>query len=83
MTAQAPERLLTRTMPGLQIQTSKPGDPSHFSGPLDVIKKIYRTDGIRGIYQGQAATVLRELHGYGMYFLTYEVRPLDIASAKR
>ena len=57
---------------GLQIQTSKPGDPTHYSGPLDVIKKIYRTDGLRGIYQGQAATVLREFHGYGMYFLTYE-----------
>lgn len=67
---------------GLQIQTSKPGDPSHYSGPLDVIKKIYRTDGIRGIYQGQAATVLREFHGYGMYFLTYEWCAHPLVSAR-
>ncbi|SGY13640.1 BQ5605_C010g05926 [Microbotryum silenes-dioicae] len=51
----------------LQTQTT-----ALYSGPVDAISKIYRTDGIRGIYKGQGITLLREFHGYGAYFLGYE-----------
>jgi len=36
------------------------------------MKKIYASNGIAGIYKGQAVTLLREAAGYGVYFLTYE-----------
>ncbi|KAK4054096.1 Mitochondrial carrier protein ymc2 [Microbotryomycetes sp. JL201] len=57
---------------GLQTQVPSSEGRVLFSGPLDALKKIYRTDGVRGIYHGQATTILRELHGYGCYFAFYE-----------
>lgn len=36
------------------------------------MRKIHRTDGIRGVYHGQATTLAREFHGYGIYFAAYE-----------
>lgn len=45
----------------------------YFNGPWDACKKIYATDGLRGIYFGQGSTLLREFHGYGCYFLAYEL----------
>lgn len=42
-------------------------------GPLDMIKKIYSTAGVTGgIMKGFVPTALREGHGMGMYFLTFE-----------
>ncbi len=38
----------------LQTQTS-----NIYSGPLDAVKKIYRADGLRGVYHGQGATLAR------------------------
>ncbi|KAJ2160975.1 Mitochondrial carrier protein ymc2 [Coemansia sp. RSA 552] len=54
----------------LQVQTS--GSAAEFRGPGDCISKIYRNFGLQGIFRGQVPTVIRELHGYGMYFLAYE-----------
>lgn len=41
-------------------------------GPLDIIKKIYGQSGIPGIMKGLVPTAIREGHGMGMYFLTFE-----------
>ncbi|KAJ2710752.1 Mitochondrial carrier protein ymc2 [Coemansia spiralis] len=54
----------------LQVQTA--GAVAQYRGPGDCIAQIYRSHGLAGIYRGQVATVLRELNGYGMYFLAYE-----------
>ncbi|CAG8490285.1 3295_t:CDS:2 [Cetraspora pellucida] len=65
--------------------------PMLYSGPIDCIKKIYSTYGIRGIYKGQSMTMMREFHGYGTYFFLYEFlkrregkgkKPRDIESWK-
>ncbi|RIB05760.1 mitochondrial carrier domain-containing protein, partial [Gigaspora rosea] len=44
-----------------------------YSGPIDCIKKIYSSYGIRGIYKGQMITMAREFQGYGTYFFLYEL----------
>ncbi|KAG0236063.1 Mitochondrial carrier protein ymc2 [Actinomortierella wolfii] len=44
----------------------------YFTGPVDAVKKIYREHGLRGIYKGQAVTMVREFQGYGAYFAAYE-----------
>lgn len=44
----------------------------HFDGAIDCIKKIYKTNGIKGIYQGNLMTMLRDGVGFGAYFLSYE-----------
>jgi solute carrier family 25 carnitine/acylcarnitine transporter 20/29 len=52
----------------LQIQTKV----ITYTGPLDFLKKVYSAHGIRGVYKGQGITLVREFHGYGVYFATYE-----------
>ncbi|GAA5861157.1 hypothetical protein JCM1840_003098 [Sporobolomyces johnsonii] len=54
----------------IRLQTQQDG---RYTGPVDAIRKIYRTDGLRGVYQGQGATLAREAHGYGVYFAVYEL----------
>jgi len=55
----------------LGLQTQSNTNPL-YRGPWDAIKKIYGSNGIAGIYKGQAVTLLREASGYGVYFLVYE-----------
>ncbi|EFA11093.1 congested-like trachea protein [Tribolium castaneum] len=55
----------------LQIQQASTG-PKTYSGPVDVVKKLYKEGGIRSIYRGSGATLLRDIPASGMYFLTYE-----------
>lgn len=54
----------------LQIQhgDAKP----KYSGPTDVVKQLYKEGGIRSIYKGTCATLLRDMPASGMYFMTYE-----------
>jgi Mitochondrial carrier protein len=55
----------------LGLQTQSNSNPT-YRGPLDAVKKIYCSYGIKGIYKGQSVTLLREASGYGVYFWTYE-----------
>src|SRR4051794_20655813 len=62
---------------GLQVQitpstNTKTPVLKKYNGPIDCIKKIYSSYGIRGIYKGQLITMLREFNGSGCYFLVYE-----------
>ncbi|KAL0271229.1 UNVERIFIED_CONTAM: hypothetical protein PYX00_008393 [Menopon gallinae] len=55
------------------IQVQQGGGPQKYSGPIDVIKDLYKTGGIRSIFKGTLATFLRDVPGSGMYFMTYEI----------
>ncbi|XP_066989590.1 mitochondrial carnitine/acylcarnitine carrier protein-like isoform X2 [Macrobrachium rosenbergii] len=55
----------------LQVQAAGTG-PKLYNGPLDVVKVLYREGGIRSIYKGTCATLLRDVPASGMYFMTYE-----------
>ncbi|KAF9896630.1 Mitochondrial carrier protein ymc2, partial [Lobosporangium transversale] len=44
----------------------------YFTGPVDAVQKIYAQYGLRGLYKGQAVTMVREFQGYGAYFAAYE-----------
>ncbi|SCV01841.1 LAME_0G18844g1_1 [Lachancea meyersii CBS 8951] len=52
----------------LQTQTGS-GAAVEFSGPLDCIKKLVKG---KALMRGLTPTLLREAHGCGTYFLTYE-----------
>ncbi|KAK9511059.1 hypothetical protein O3M35_005704 [Rhynocoris fuscipes] len=54
----------------LQIQQGQ-AKPK-YSGPTDVVKQLYKEGGIRSIYKGTVATLLRDVPASGMYFMTYE-----------
>ncbi|KAK9449935.1 mitochondrial carrier domain-containing protein [Limtongia smithiae] len=53
------------------LQTQKSTDKL-YDGPRDAVKKIYHSEGVRGIFRGQAITLLREAHSYGLWFLSFE-----------
>lgn len=56
----------------LQIQQASGEKNVKYSGPIDCTKKLYKEGGIRSIYKGTAATLLRDVPASGMYFMTYE-----------
>ena len=56
----------------LQIQQGG-STPQKYKGPIDAAKQLYREGGIRSIYKGTCATLLRDVPASGVYFLTYEV----------
>ena len=41
-------------------------------GPLDCLRTIYNTAGLKGIYKGWPITLVRDGIGFGAYFMTYE-----------
>ena len=55
-----------------QIQQASENKDHKYKGPVDCAKKLYREGGIRGMYRGTAATLLRDVPASGMYFMTYE-----------
>lgn len=56
----------------LQVQAANPNAPALYSGPIDCAKKLYRQGGIRSIYKGTAATLMRDVPSSGTYFASYE-----------
>lgn len=57
----------------IRLQTQPHGAARLYSGPLDCVRKLAAHEGVlRGLYRGQAVTVLREAQAYGMWFLTFE-----------
>ncbi|WAR25342.1 MCAT-like protein [Mya arenaria] len=54
----------------LQIQAD--GKTKKYAGPIDCVKQLYREGGIRSIYRGTGATLLRDVPASGMYFMSYE-----------
>lgn len=43
-----------------------------YKGAIDCLWKLYGEGGIRSVYKGSTATLLRDVPSSGMYFLTYE-----------
>ncbi|KAK6111204.1 Mitochondrial carnitine/acylcarnitine carrier protein [Brugia pahangi] len=58
----------------LQVQHGDSTSPSseHYTGPVDVFRKLYKQGGIRSIYRGTMATLLRDIPASSVYLATYE-----------
>ncbi|KAL0943909.1 mitochondrial carrier protein [Colletotrichum truncatum] len=56
----------------IRLQTQPSGPNRLYSGPWDCVRTINRQSGIKGLYRGQVVTLLREFHGYGIWFAAYE-----------
>ncbi|EFO25421.1 hypothetical protein LOAG_03066 [Loa loa] len=58
----------------LQVQQAGSTNPSseHYTGSIDVFRKLYKQGGIRSIYRGAMATLLRDIPASGIYLATYE-----------
>ncbi|RAH54647.1 mitochondrial carrier [Aspergillus piperis CBS 112811] len=57
----------------IRLQTQPHGALALYTGPFDCARKIISQAGIlRGLYRGQVATLIREGHGIGVWFASYE-----------
>lgn len=58
----------------LQIQYNRPsGTPPLYKGPLDCANKVFKKEGLRGLFRGTVATLWRDVPGTGFYFAGYEI----------
>jgi solute carrier family 25 carnitine/acylcarnitine transporter 20/29 len=55
----------------IRLQTQATG-PLLYNGPIDCIRKINAAGGFTGLFRGFFPTLVREGHGMGAYFLTFE-----------
>ncbi|PYH76189.1 mitochondrial carrier protein [Aspergillus uvarum CBS 121591] len=56
----------------IRLQTQPHGTGRIYMGPFDCARKLIRAGGLAGLYRGQVMTIVREMHGYGVWFATYE-----------
>lgn len=57
-------------------------DPKHVGGSFDALRKIIRSDGIRGLWRGLNVTLLLAIPTTGIYFTLYEAFRERIILAK-
>ncbi|XP_055902311.1 congested-like trachea protein [Eupeodes corollae] len=55
----------------LQVQSDTKGSKK-YDGMIDCAKKLYKEGGLRSIFKGSCATMLRDVPANGMYFFVYE-----------
>nr|KAJ3418674.1 hypothetical protein HK105_007993 [Polyrhizophydium stewartii] len=57
----------------IRLQNQDASATPLYRGPIDCIQKIFRTQGIRGLYRGLGTTLIRETPSYGAYFASFEI----------
>lgn len=55
----------------LQVQHSEA--VKVYSGPIDVVRKLVKQNGVSSVFKGLCATLLRDIPANGAYFVTYEI----------
>lgn len=65
----------------LQIQAASSNSEKKYNGSWDCAKKLYKEGGIRSVYKGTAATLLRDVPASGVYFATYEYFKKELAKS--
>lgn len=56
----------------LQLQNSN-SCGQFYNGPIDCLRYVAKTDGVRGIFKGLGITALRDVPGFSSYFVSYEL----------
>src|SRR5690606_33887191 len=57
----------------IRLQTQPHGKDRLYSGPLDCVRKLAAHEGVlKGIYRGEAVTLMREAQAYGCWFMSFE-----------
>lgn len=68
----------------LQVQYGV-GGSGQYRGPVDVVRQVTAAQGVRGLFQGLGATILRDGPGMACFFLGFEgakrvIQPTDLPS---
>jgi len=54
----------------LQVQKESKAN-AYYKGPVDVIKKVIRDEGLKGLYRGQTCMIIREIPLFATQFGTF------------
>ncbi|XP_062121249.1 congested-like trachea protein isoform X2 [Drosophila sulfurigaster albostrigata] len=57
----------------LQTQGTGPNGEKKYTGMIDCAKKLYKEGGLRSVFKGSCATMLRDVPANGLYFMAYEM----------
>ncbi len=52
-----------------------------YKGPVDCVKQLVRTEGLKGLGRGMTGTLSRETFGNALFFTFYEVIPATRSNA--
>ncbi|CAL1284411.1 unnamed protein product [Larinioides sclopetarius] len=53
-----------------------------YKNPLDCLLKVFKSEGLRGVYRGLACTILRDAPAFGVYFSSYEYLTEKVTDSK-
>ncbi|KAH6586688.1 hypothetical protein BASA61_006484 [Batrachochytrium salamandrivorans] len=56
----------------IRLQNQDKSTAQLYKGPIDCLRKIITTGGIRGLYKGLGTTIVRETPSYGAYFASLQ-----------
>ncbi|TGO66125.1 hypothetical protein BOTNAR_0067g00020 [Botryotinia narcissicola] len=57
----------------IRLQTQPHGAGKLYNGPVDCVRKLSAHEGVlKGLYRGEAVTIIREAQAYGVWFLSFE-----------
>jgi len=57
----------------IRLQTQPHGTNRLYTGPLDCVRKLSAHEGVlKGLYRGEAVTIIREAQAYGVWFMAFE-----------
>ncbi|OCF60139.1 solute carrier family 25 (mitochondrial carnitine/acylcarnitine transporter), member 20/29 [Kwoniella mangroviensis CBS 10435] len=63
------------------LQVQGQGGSSLYTGPIDVVRKLYAEGGLRSLFRGTIATLARDGPGSAVYFATYELLKKQLSSS--
>lgn len=55
------------------LQVQGQGGSASYSGPVDVVRQLYKEGGVRSLFRGTVATLARDGPGSAAYFVAYEI----------
>ncbi|RSH83940.1 carnitine transporter [Saitozyma podzolica] len=61
------------------LQVQGQGGGAAYSGPVDVVRKLYAEGGVRSLFRGTIATLARDGPGSAVYFATYEILKRELS----
>lgn len=74
-------RLLTHPLDTIKARRQAAGH--RYSGPLDVFRKTYSIEGVKGFYRGLGAVIIGGTPGTIIYLCSYDIFKARIASLQR
>ncbi|KAG8514418.1 Solute carrier family 25 member 47, partial [Galemys pyrenaicus] len=64
---------LAAVPPVCAVAPASPGPGPRYHGPLHCLATVAREEGLRGLYKGSSALLLRDGHSFATYFLSYAI----------